>query len=65
MDIKIGDVLKMKKKHPCGSYEMQVLRVGADFKLKCAGCGHEIMLPRGRCEKNIKSVMTEKDIKNA
>ena len=38
----IGDVIRMKKKHPCGSYEWEILRVGADFRLKCTGCGHQI-----------------------
>ena len=46
MDIHVGDVLKMKKNHPCGSSEWTVLRVGMDFKLRCQGCGHEVMLPR-------------------
>ena len=36
----VGDVIRMKKPHPCGSYEWEILRVGADFRLKCAGCGH-------------------------
>lgn len=57
MDIQIGDVLTMKKPHPCGSYEWTVTRIGMDFKMVCKGCGHEVMLPRGKAEKNIKSVM--------
>lgn len=56
MDIRLGDVLTMKKKHPCGCREWTVLRVGMDFKLKCNGCGHLVMLPRSKAEKNIKSV---------
>ena len=56
MVIKVGDVLTMKKKHPCGSYTWRTLRIGADFKLKCTGCGHEIMSPRRKIEKSIKSV---------
>ena len=54
MDIAVGDVLTMKKKHPCGSVEWEVLRIGADFKLRCLGCRHEIMAPRSKIEKNIK-----------
>ena len=57
MDISVGDILEMKKAHPCGKKESTrflVLRVGMDFKLKCQGCGHEIMLPRVKAEKNIK-----------
>lgn len=58
MDICKGDVLTMKKSHPCGSNKMIVLRSGMDFKLKCEGCGHEIMISRFKAEKNVKSVDT-------
>ena len=57
MDIQVGDILKMKKKHPCGSSEWEVLRIGADFRLKCAGCGHQIMIPRVKAETNVKNVV--------
>ncbi|MBE6837819.1 MAG: DUF951 domain-containing protein [Ruminococcus sp.] len=57
MDISKGDVLLMKKKHPCGASRMIVLRSGMDFKLKCEGCGHEMMIARSKIEKNIKSVI--------
>ena len=56
MDLHVGDVLELKKQHPCGSREWQVLRVGMDFKLKCAGCGHELMLPRSKAEKSVKKI---------
>jgi len=56
MDIKVGDVLTLKKKHPCGSYAWRTLRIGADFKLKCLGCDHEIMSPRSKIEKSIKGI---------
>ena len=58
MDVHIGDRLKMKKKHPCGSMEWDVLRVGMDFRLKCCGCGHMIMIPRKQAEKNIKQIIS-------
>ena len=58
MDVRLGDVLLMKKKHPCGSFEWEVLRIGADFRLKCLGCGHQVMLPRTQVEKSIKSIRT-------
>ncbi|MGX8703812.1 MAG: DUF951 domain-containing protein [bacterium] len=54
MEILVGDIIKMKKKHPCGSFEWKVLRVGADFRLECAGCGHQVMVPRKLVEKNIR-----------
>ena len=50
----VGDVIRMKKPHPCGSCEWEVLRVGADFRLKCQGCGHQIMVARRLVEKNTK-----------
>ena len=53
------DRLVMKKKHPCGSNEMLVLRSGMDFKLRCAGCGREFMIPRSKAEKNVKTVIRE------
>ena len=56
MDIVKGDILVMKKSHPCGSNRMIVLRSGMDFKLRCEGCGHELMTPRFKAEKNIRSV---------
>jgi len=56
MDIRVGDILTLKKKHPCGSVAWRALRVGADFKLKCLGCGHEIMTPRSKIEKSVKTV---------
>lgn len=58
MDIKVGDTLVLKKNHPCGSREWEVLRIGADFRLKCLGCGHQIMTPRRQVEKNIKEIRT-------
>lgn len=59
MDIKVGDILQMKKPHPCGSKDFLVLRVGMDFKIKCSGCSHEVMLPRSKCEKNIKKIISD------
>ena len=56
MDIRVGDIIKMKKAHPCGSSEWEVLRTGIDFRLKCRGCGHMIMIPRTQAEKNIKDI---------
>ena len=51
MDIKVNDILVMKKPHPCGSKEWLVLRIGADFKLRCLGCSHEVMQPASRQRK--------------
>lgn len=56
MNFNIGDIIKLKKKHPCGSSEWEVLRVGMDFRLKCMGCDHQIMIPRKQVEKNVRSI---------
>ncbi|WNX83882.1 DUF951 domain-containing protein [Agathobaculum sp. NTUH-O15-33] len=59
MDVQVGDRLTMKKAHPCGSKQWKVLRTGMDFRLKCEGCGHEIMVPRSKAEKNIRQIERE------
>lgn len=56
MDILVGDIIKLKKQHPCGSQEWEVLRIGADFRLKCVGCGHQIMIARKLVEKNLREI---------
>lgn len=56
MDIEPWDILKLKKKHPCGSFEWEVLRTGADFRLKCTGCGRQVMMERRIAEKNVKKI---------
>ena len=53
----IGDIITMKKPHPCGSKEWEVLRVGADFRLKCVGCGYQIMVARKLVEKNTRQIV--------
>lgn len=57
VDVRVGDKLEMKKPHPCGSKCFEVLRIGMDFRLKCQGCGHEMMAPRLKIEKNIKKIL--------
>ena len=61
MDVRLGDVLEKKKPHPCGSREWKVLRTGMDFRLKCLGCGHEILTPRSKAEKNIRKIRREEE----
>lgn len=53
----VGDIVTLKKVHPCGSRDWEILRVGADFRLKCTGCGHQIMVPRKMVEKNTKNLI--------
>ena len=57
MDVRLGDILVMKKDHPCGSRRWLVLRTGMDFRLRCTGCGHEVMLPRSKAEKSIRQIL--------
>ncbi len=59
MDVRVNDILTMKKPHPCGNNEFLVLRSGMDFKLRCTKCSHEVMLPRSKAEKNIKKITRE------
>ena len=57
MDVQVGDILEMKKPHPCGSKRFVVLRIGMDFRLKCQGCGHVVVLERPVLNARIKKVL--------
>ena len=60
MDVKtfeLGDIVEMKKQHPCGTNEWKVIRMGADVRIKCEGCQHSVMIPRREFEKKMKKVM--------
>ena len=59
MDIQVNDELIMKKPHPCGNNRFIVKRVGMDFKIHCAGCGREVMVPRKKVEHNIRQVLRD------
>lgn len=59
MDIAVGDIIQTRKKHPCGAASFEVLRVGMDFRIRCTGCGHEVMVPRVKAEKNIRQITRE------
>ena len=61
MELRPGDVLRMKKKHPCGSDLCQVLRAGMDFRLRCAGCGHVWEMPRARLERAVKELLSRQE----
>lgn len=56
LNYEVGDIVKLKKPHPCGSREWEILRVGADFRLKCIGCGHQIMIERKTVEKSTRGL---------
>ena len=57
MDLRLGDVVRLKKAHPCGSFEWEITRLGADIGLRCQGCGRRVLLPRSKAEKRIKTVV--------
>ncbi len=59
MEVHVGDALEMKKPHPCGARTFLVLRIGMDFRIRCTGCGREVMVPRSKCEKSIKRVLRQ------
>ena len=62
MDLRLHDTLELKRAHPCGSKTWEVLRVGMDIKLRCRGCGHEVMAPRRKVEKAIRRVIREEEV---
>lgn len=57
MSLKVGDVVRLRKVHPCGGYEWDVVRIGADIGLKCRTCGRRILEPRSKIEKRIKIIV--------
>lgn len=57
LDVQIGDLVRLRKPHPCGSYEWQVVRLGADIGLKCRGCGRRVLLDRRTFNKRVKAVV--------
>ena len=59
MDVRVGDILEMKKNHPCGNNRFLVLRSGMDIRIRCIGCGHEVMVPRVKAERNIRKIIRE------
>ncbi len=59
VNYELGDIVRLKKKHPCGSFNWEILRVGMDFRLKCQGCGHLILIPRTKFEKLVKGKVEE------
>ncbi|CAM4434349.1 DUF951 domain-containing protein [Paenibacillus typhae] len=56
----LGDIVLMKKPHPCGTNEMEIIRMGMDIRIKCTGCQHSVLIPRAKFEKNLKKVLRSK-----
>lgn len=60
----LGDVVQMKKEHPCGTNEMEIIRMGMDIRIKCVGCQHSVMVPRAKFEKKMKKVIRSAENKS-
>ena len=61
VDFRLGDIVKLRKPHPCGSYEWRVVRLGADIGLRCLKCQHRILLPRSELERRLKAFVSRAD----
>ena len=61
-ELRLGDVVRLRKVRPCGSLEWEVVRVGADFRIRCLGCERRVMLPRSTLEKRIKTVVSRRPV---
>lgn len=64
MDFSVGDIVQMKKTHPCGGSQWEILRTGIDFRIKCTTCGHMVMLPRTKFEKSVKKIISKCENQN-
>ena len=53
----LGDIVEMKKPHPCGTNAMEIIRMGMDIRIKCTGCRHSVLIPRSKFEKRMKKVL--------
>jgi hypothetical protein len=61
MKLNVGDIVKLKKKHPCGGYDWEILRIGADFRIKCTTCNRQVWLPRSEVERRITKIVYQVD----
>jgi hypothetical protein len=61
MDLRVGDIVRLRKPHPCGGFEWEIVRIGADIGLRCLKCRHRVLVPRSRIEKRIKKVLSDEE----
>ena len=61
----LGYIVELKKQHPCGSKQWEIMRVGMDFRIRCLGCNHQVMLPRPKFEKSVKKIVSKFGENNA
>lgn len=64
MKLNVGDVVKLKKKHPCGGYDWEILRIGADFRIKCTRCERQVWLPRSEVERRVTKIVYQSEQDN-
>lgn len=64
MELYIGDIVELKKQHPCGSKNWEITRIGADFKIRCQECNHQVMITRQKLEKSIKKIVSKSIVDN-
>jgi hypothetical protein len=65
MDLKVGHIVRLRKPHPCGGFEWEIVRIGADIGLRCLKCRHRVLVPRSRIEKRIKKILSEEEAATA
>ena len=65
MDLRVGNVVRLRKQHPCGGFEWEIVRIGADIGLRCLTCGRRVLVPRSKIEKRIKKILSEEEAAQA
>jgi hypothetical protein len=61
LKLKLGDIAELKKQHPCGSKQWEITRIGADIRMKCLGCQHQVLIPRVKFERSVKKIIGRED----
>lgn len=64
LDLQVGNIIELKKQHPCGSKNFEILRTGADFRIKCLGCEKQIWIPRRELERRVRKITNQEDNKD-
>ncbi|HUT19276.1 MAG TPA: DUF951 domain-containing protein [Anaerolineae bacterium] len=61
MDLKVGNVVRLRKQHPCGGFEWEIVRIGADIGLRCLKCRRRVLVPRSKIEKRIRKIFSDEE----
>ncbi|WP_198153323.1 DUF951 domain-containing protein [Thermotalea metallivorans] len=62
MDLRLGDIVEVKKNHPCGNNKFEIMRTGMDFRIRCLGCDKQVWISRVNLEKRIKKILERKEV---